>query len=106
MKFGVMAYELSDRPELQRRLETVVEQARQAITEGRNAVQGLRSSTVVSVSNDLARAIRILGAELADQGDSNCPEFGVQVEGTPQELAPILRDDVYRIAGDGRLSQS
>src|SRR5262249_55872748 len=26
--------------------------------------------------------------------------FSVQVEGTPRDLAPILRDDVYRIAGE------
>ena len=96
MKFHMVTYQLSDRPELQKTLETVVEQARQAVTEGRNAVQGLRSSTVVT--NELARAIRVLGAELADQRESNSTEFEVQVTGTPRDLAPILRDDVYRIA--------
>ena len=84
--------------QVQRGLETVIDQAAHAVTEGRDAVQGLRSSTVVT--NDLARAIRMIGEELADQGDSNCPEFGVQVEGTPRDLAPIVRDDVYRIAAE------
>ena len=98
MKFHAVTYQLSDRPELQRTLKTVIDQARQAVTEGRDAVQGLRSSTVVT--NDLARAVRMLGAELADQGDSKSPEFRVDVEGTARDLAPILRDDVYRIAGE------
>ena len=98
MKFHAVTYQLSDRPELQRTLETVIDQARHAVTEGRDAVQGLRSSMVVT--NDLARAIRMLGAELADQGESNAPDFRVDVEGTPRDLAPILRDDVYHIAGE------
>src|SRR5262249_27434633 len=79
-------------------VEGAIEQARQAVTEGRDAVQGLRSSTIVK--NDLARAIRILGAELADQGCANPPDFQVNVENIPRDLAPILRDDVYRIAGE------
>jgi len=36
----------------------------------------------------------MLGAELADQGDSNAPDFRVDVEGTPRDL------DVYRIVGE------
>jgi signal transduction histidine kinase len=40
MKFSAVTYMLPDRPEAQRALEAVVEQARQAIIEGRNAVQG------------------------------------------------------------------
>ena len=40
----------------------------------------------------------MLGAELGDEGDSNSPDFRVDVEGTPRDLAPIVRDDVYRIA--------
>jgi len=55
-------------------------------------------STVVT--NDLAQAIRTLGAELADQGDSNSPDFRIDVDGTPRDLAPIVRDDVYRIAAE------
>ena len=98
LKFHGVTYQLSDRPELQRTLEGVIDQARQAVSEGRDAVQGLRSST--AITNDLARAIRILCAELADQRDMHAPVFRVDVEGTPQDLAPILRDDIYRIAGE------
>jgi signal transduction histidine kinase len=81
------------------RLDSAIEQAAQAITEGRNAVQGLRSSTVVA--NDLAVAIRTLGEELAaNQTSPNSVVFHVAVEGSPRDLHPILRDEVYRIAGE------
>src|SRR5262249_25544478 len=85
--------------EAKERLEGAIDQAAQAITEGREAVQGLRSSTVVT--NDLAVAIRTLGEELAGQQTSgDVPVFDVAVEGTPRDLNPIPRDDVYRIAGE------
>jgi signal transduction histidine kinase len=96
LKFHALTYQLPDRPEVRKILDTVIDQASQAVTEGRDAVQRLRSSTVVT--NDLARAIRTLGAELVAAQSSNSPDFLVSVEGTPRDLAPILRDDVYRIA--------
>jgi signal transduction histidine kinase len=62
-------------------------------------VQGLRSST--TVTNDLACAITALGTELAgSEANPNAAEFHVEVEGTPRDLHPILRDEVYRIAGE------
>ena len=79
------------------RLESVIEQAEQAIVEGRDAVKGLRTSTVER--NDLALAIRTLGEELA-ASKSRRPDLTVQVEGAPRNLHPILRDEVYRIAGE------
>jgi signal transduction histidine kinase/ligand-binding sensor domain-containing protein len=80
-------------------LDSAIEQAAQAITEGRDAVQGLRSSTVVT--NDLALAINTLGEELAGvETNPKVAEFHVGVEGTPRSLHPILRDEVYRIAGE------
>jgi PAS domain S-box-containing protein len=98
MKLSAVTYLLPDRPaEAQKTLETSIEQARQAITEGRDAVQALRSSTVVT--NDLARAIGSLGEELgADQTGQNCPEFHLQVEGTSRDLAPLVRDEVHHVA--------
>jgi signal transduction histidine kinase/ligand-binding sensor domain-containing protein len=97
MKFYAVTYMIQDRPEAQKKLETIVEQARQAINEGRNAVQGLRSSTVVA--NDLARSISSFGEELsANQTDGNRPEFRLQVEGESRDLSPIVRDEVHRIA--------
>ena len=80
-------------------LKKAAEQAERAIIEGREAVQGLRASTVER--NDLALAIKTLGGELA-AADSNShrAEFNVQVEGIPRELHPILRDEVFRIGGE------
>jgi signal transduction histidine kinase len=53
------------------------------------------------VANDLARAITTLGEELAGgETNPNAAEFHVEVEGTSRDLHPILRDEVYRIAGE------
>jgi signal transduction histidine kinase len=78
-------------------LENLIEQARQAITEGRDAVQGLRSSTVLT--NDLARVVGTFGEGLAaDHTGGDCPEFRVHVEGKSKDLPALVRDEVYRIA--------
>ena len=80
-------------------LERTLDLAARAITEGRDTVQGLRSSTVET--NDLASAIRALGEELAgDETNPNRVECSLVVEGTPRDLHPILRDEVYRITGE------
>jgi ligand-binding sensor domain-containing protein/signal transduction histidine kinase len=97
MKLSGVVYRVKDPPEAKEQLETIVNQARQAVIEGRDAVQGLRSSTVVT--NDLARVIGTVGEELAaGYTGQNRPEFRVQVEGASRDLAPLVRDDVNRIA--------
>src|SRR5271165_1587349 len=78
-------------------LEATADHASQAIAEGRDAVQGLRMSTVEK--NDLAVAIRTIGEELASAASSEpSPNFNVVVEGASRNLHPILRDEVYRLA--------
>ncbi len=91
---------LPERPaDARRTLEDAVDLASEAITEGRDAVQGLRMSTVEK--NDLAVAIRTLGEELASTETSELsPNFKVVVEGISRNLHPILRDEVYRLAGE------
>jgi len=80
-------------------LESAIDQTAQAITEGRNAVQGLRASMIER--NDLARAITTLGEEIAAEANSYASvELRVEMEGTPRILHPIVRDEVYRIAGE------
>jgi ligand-binding sensor domain-containing protein/signal transduction histidine kinase len=97
MKFSAVKHLIPERPDVQETLEGVCEQARQAIAEGRDVVQGLRSSMVVA--NDLASAISTLGEGLvADHTGQNCPEFRVHVEGKSRDLPPLVRDEVYRIA--------
>jgi len=91
---------LPGRPaEARKALETAIDRADQAIAEGRDAVQGLRTSTVET--NDLACAVRVLGEELRAEGSNqNSALFEMEVEGTPRNLHPILRDEVYRITGE------
>jgi signal transduction histidine kinase len=80
-----------------RTLEQTADQASQAIAEGRDAIQGMRMSTVEK--NDLAVAIRTVGEELASAATKPpSPNFNVVVEGTSRNLHPILRDEVYRLA--------
>jgi signal transduction histidine kinase/ligand-binding sensor domain-containing protein len=89
-----------------KRLDTAIDQASQAIAEGRDAVQGLRSSTLATndlalATNDLALAMRVLGEELvAGVANQKSPVIDVGVEGAPQELRPIVRDEVYRISAE------
>src|SRR5208282_3539452 len=100
LRFQAVYNLLPTRPdEAQKTLGSAIDQAAQAITEGRDAVQGLRSSTVET--NDLALAINTLGEELAAcETNPNNAVCHVGVEGTPRNLHPILRDEVYRISGE------
>ena len=100
LRFQAASNMFATRPtEAKQTLDSAIDEAAQAITEGRDAVQGLRSST--AVSNDLACAINTLAQELASrETNPNAAEFHVEVEGTPRDLHPILRDEVYRIAGE------
>jgi signal transduction histidine kinase len=82
-------------------LNTTIDDAAQAITEARDAVQNLRSSTVVT--NDLAKAVQILGEDLAAHQtatNGDAATFAVEVEGAPKDLHPILRDEIYRITAE------
>jgi signal transduction histidine kinase len=79
-------------------LERALDRADQAIIEGRDAIQNLRSSP--TAGSDLAEAVTALGEELAGppSGEKSPATFRVSIEGAPRDLDPILRDDIYRIA--------
>jgi signal transduction histidine kinase/ligand-binding sensor domain-containing protein len=100
LRFQVVADLLPERPlEAKQRLDSAVERAEQAVTESRDAVLDLRSAA--AVTNDLAMAISALGQELAaEESNQTSPVFQVAVGGTPRNLRPILRDEVYRIAAE------
>jgi len=90
--------------EAKQTLESALDDAAQAITEARDAVHELRSSA--GATGDLATAVTALGEELAAHhttaaASQDSATFLVEVEGTPQDLHPILRDEIYRIAGEG-----
>ena len=100
LRFQTVSHLLPQRPtEAKERLDNAIEQAAEAITEGRDAVQGLRDSTVKG--NDLAQAISTLGEELAGEAANHRPVFRVAVEGESRDLHPILRDEIYKIAAEG-----
>ena len=92
---------LPDRPaEAKQKFDAAIDYAAQAITEGRDAVHNLRSAGTAD-ANDLAVAISTLSEELVViDTDHAKPIVNVAVEGTPRELHPVLRDDLYRIASE------
>ena len=100
LRFQTVADLLSTRPdEAKRTLESTIDQTAQALIEGRDAVQQLRSMSLGT--NDLASALGSLGKALAaDRSNGDAPAFHLEMEGTPQDLLPISRDEVYRIAGE------
>ena len=100
LRFEIVSQLLPDRPiEAKEKLDGAMKQAADAITEGRDAVQGLRASTVQT--NNLAMAVNTLGEELAnDPANQSSPAFRVTVEGESRDLHPILRDETYRIAAE------
>src|SRR5271157_5102454 len=99
LRFQTAFQLLPERPvEAKEKLGSAIEQAAEAITEGRDAVQGLRDST--TQANDLALAISTLGEELAADSTGHRPAFRVAVEGQSRDLHPILRDEVYKIAAE------
>lgn len=69
----------------------------QAISEGRSAIQQLRSEQIDEC--DLARWLTNIGEELArsQQTTGASPTFRVTVEGEQQTLSPLPRTEVYRI---------
>jgi signal transduction histidine kinase len=63
----------------------------QVVEEGRNAVQGLRST---SDTRDLERALLQVRQECTGENE---PDFKIVVEGSLRPLHPLIRDEVYRI---------
>lgn len=100
LRFQSVLKMLPARPEEARqRVENVIEQASNAIAEGRDAVQQLRAAGPATV--DLPQSISSFVSELASSAVSeNAPEFRVQVEGTPRDLNPMVHDEAYRIAAE------
>ena len=88
LRFQTVSILLPERPiEAKEKLDSAIEQAAGAITEGRDAVQGLRASTVER--NDLARAISTLGEELqTDSTDAACAS-GWRLRASPESSTPF-----------------
>jgi signal transduction histidine kinase len=80
---------------LREAMNTISEWLSQATTEARAALNSLREST--SQRNDLAEALQ--QAAEASQAMASM-KFVLSVEGTPRDLHPIVRDEVYRIGSE------
>ncbi len=82
--------------EAKQRLEGALDQAEQAVIEGRDAVHEMRSS---EAAGELSAAISAFAEELAaSQPGGESPVIGVRAEGAPRALNTLLRDEAYRIA--------
>jgi signal transduction histidine kinase len=78
-------------------LDSTMQIGDQAIGEGRDAVQNLRSSAFDD--RDLATSLSALGTELGTGIDPpSKPEYRVVVEGRRREVTAVVRDEAYRIA--------
>jgi signal transduction histidine kinase len=80
-------------------LGSVLEVMKRVVDEGRNTVQGLRSS--YSSVPDLAQSFSTIQQELAIQQEV---DFRVIVDGQPRRLHPLLRDEFYRIGREALLN--
>jgi signal transduction histidine kinase len=80
-----------------RTLDGAIGSAEAAIAEGRDAIQDLRVGS--DARSDLAHLLRAAGKELSDARNphGNLAAFRLTVEGSPQTLAPVLQDEIYRI---------
>jgi len=89
---------LPDRPRESRQiLSSAIDQVAEAITEGRDTVQGLRASTLET--NSLGESLRALAEDLANQ-NGNATTARIDVQGRSQALHPIVRDEAFRIAAE------
>jgi signal transduction histidine kinase len=71
----------------------------QGIEEGRNAIEGLRSSD--SQTNDLVQALSRVQRELAVQADI---DFRATVMGRQKRLQPAIQQEIYRIGKEALLN--
>ena len=79
-------------------LDSALIRAEQALEEGRRSIQELRPG--LSAESDLNQMLIATGQELASsrQNDGNPPRFEVIVEGERHGLAPMVQEEILRIA--------
>jgi len=81
-----------------RTLDGAIRRGDEAIAEGRDAIQDLRANP--ALASNLEHLLTAAGKELAlsSSAEGQPPDFRVMIVGTRQPLAPLLQDEVYRIA--------
>jgi signal transduction histidine kinase/ligand-binding sensor domain-containing protein len=102
LRFQTVAEMLPARPlDAKKAIEGALDRADQAISEGRDAITDIRTSTLAS--RDLAKSITALMTNLSEElaaGNGPSITFRVLVEGVPRAVRPTLQDEIYRIAGE------
>ncbi len=89
---------LPDRPrESKQVLAGAIDQVAEAITEGRDTVQGLRTSA--QERNNLADSLRSLAEDLANE-NGRVTTARIEEQGTLLALHPLVRDEAFRIVGE------
>lgn len=85
-------------------LDGAIERTEQAITESREAIQDLRSAS--ADQDDIAKSIAATAQQLAKsfQNVEGLPLFSVVVEGEPRPLAPLIQDEVWRVAHEALMN--
>jgi len=78
-------------------LDDAISETEKALTEGRNAIQGLRSEPIAK--GDLAELLKATSQELAASGtaNQNPPVFELIEEGKCQTLSPTTKNEICRI---------
>lgn len=100
LRFQTVDEMLPARPmDAKKALEGALDRADQAISEGRDAITDIRTSTLTG--HDLAKSMTELMTQLSEElaaGNGSSVTFRVLVEGVPRTLRPSLQDEVCRIA--------
>jgi signal transduction histidine kinase/streptogramin lyase len=81
-----------------RALDHALRKGDDAISEGRDTIQGLRANT--QLESSLEHLLGAAAKELAEASipEGERPEFRISVEGARQPLDPLVQDEIYRIA--------
>jgi signal transduction histidine kinase/ligand-binding sensor domain-containing protein len=95
LRFQVVSGLLPEGSMAKEKLDAAIDQTAEFITEARDQVQDLRTSTVEG--NDLAQSISALREGLPTGATGHRPSFNVAVGGESRNLHPIVRDETYKI---------
>jgi ligand-binding sensor domain-containing protein/signal transduction histidine kinase len=100
VQLGAVIKQMPDASDLKPRLNRVHELTKQIMTEGRNTIKGLRSPNSEN-SLVLEHAFATIRQDLDVQEQI---DFRVIVDGVPQPLRPIVRDEIYRIGREALIN--
>ncbi|NIA00301.1 histidine kinase [Massilia sp. CCM 8734] len=92
LRFQAIVYTIPAGSPARHSLEDALDRADQVLIEGRDRVRDLRIGAIDL--SELYDALHKLGAELEQKGGAR---FSLTVRGTPAQLRPLVRDEVYQV---------